>query len=117
VLRGKSLMSAYQARAYEEQILALIVLLDAQAERAATLEKRKQSEDEGERDAARNAERGLSLEVAAAEKALNALSAQFDALAQSTGSALVDTMLRARCATAICFANGESKYWLGIEPL
>lgn len=38
---------------------------------------------------------------------------------QSTvGNSLVDTLLQARCRTAICFDNGEEqKYWLGIEPI
>jgi hypothetical protein len=42
---------------------------------------------------------------------------QVAALEPVTGSALVDTLLRARCNTAICFHNGGEKYWLGIEPL
>lgn len=49
--------------------------------------------------------------------AITAFRDQVSARAAVSGSQLIDVLLEGRCQTAICFNNGSSKHWLGIEPL
>ena len=112
--RDKAL-SAVQAAQYEDQINSWTLLLTSFRERADDIERRKLIP--AEKEAAENDEAALAKEIAAADKALAAITLQLDALVQATGWKLVETLLAARCATAICFDNGTSKNWLGIEPL
>jgi hypothetical protein len=62
-------------------------------------------------------EQALGNDLTIVEKSLAGQSADVTALEKATGWELVGTILEARCATAICFDNGTTKNWLGIEPL
>jgi len=100
-LRDKHTITDSQAAAYERQIASWSSTLSALDEQATH----------------GGAQQPLSKQTALAEAGLSAIKAQLTDVSNATGWNLVGTLLRARCATAICFDNGEKKDWLGIEPL
>jgi hypothetical protein len=55
--------------------------------------------------------------IAHAAKTLSRLNVEQVKSESTAGWLLVDQLLSARCATAICFSNGSKRHWLGIEPL
>lgn len=125
-LSKNNTLTAGQTHDYGRQIDALTELLRSFAEDAALVAGQKRTaEAKPDTDVAKRAdlssakeeEAALIKKVAATEQALFAIDSQLDALAAETGWQLIETLLRARCQTALCFANGEKKYWLGIEPL
>jgi hypothetical protein len=114
-LRGKNTISEAQESQLQMQIASLTQLLGSFRERADDIELRKKKPDE--KATVRADEDVLDKELNAAESTLQAIDAQLKTLEQLTGWKLVETLLDARCSTAICFNNGSSKNWLGIEPL
>jgi hypothetical protein len=137
-LRAKHTITDSQAEAYERQIASWVSMLSALEEQAALVVVEKQkakaasaatppatSPPPGAAPAATATpdaiaeayDKSLNKQTALAEAGLSAINAQLSEVSNATGWNLVGTLLRARCATAICFDNGEKKDWLGIEPL
>lgn len=104
VLRGNKGISEGRATQLEAQLNSWLKLLKAMEGRLST------AVTQQERDA-------FEKELTAASEALAAISTELTSIEKATGWSLVETLLEARCATAICFENGGTKYWLGIEPL
>ncbi|HEX6276809.1 MAG TPA: hypothetical protein VFZ53_27405 [Polyangiaceae bacterium] len=117
-LRGGKLLTPGQAGNYEAQINAWITALEiaengiAQLERSERAPLTPEQAKAAEQQAARTDRALVSV-----ESGLKAIGGQLASLESTTGWDLVGTLLRARCATAICFDNGDKKDWLGIEPL
>ncbi|HXK19384.1 MAG TPA: hypothetical protein VNG33_16350 [Polyangiaceae bacterium] len=136
-LRDRHTITDSQANAYERQIASWVSTLGALDEQAGLVEAQKQKAkaataavppavDAGGAPAAptpaptdvvQSYEKALNTQTALAEAGLAAITAQLTEVSNATGWNLVGTLLRARCATAICFDNGAKKDWLGIEPL
>jgi hypothetical protein len=104
VLRGNKGVSEGRATQLEAQLSSWLKLLKAMEGRLSAVATEK------ERDA-------LEKELTAATEALAAINTELTSIEKATGWSLVEILLEARCATAICFDNGGTKHWLGIEPL
>lgn len=116
-LRQQRRVAPADASEYKSQINSWTTLLSVSNERVVELENlEQQATDEASAEATKR--RGsLATEVRAAESALTSIDKRLEAAAAESGWKLVETLLRARCASAICFDNGATKDWLGIEPL
>jgi hypothetical protein len=118
VLQGRNMLSARQAEEQRVQVDSWSTVLASFAVRAGEIVELEAKGTPEAQNQARNDETALASEVKSAELALEAIRKELTAIETATGWSLVETILRARCATAICFDNGQDKkYWLGIEPL
>ena len=115
-VKGSNTISGKQADQYTAVLSAQAEQLKAAKQTATQLEGRSQRASAEQGDLAEDLAR-LDQQLVAVESTIRSLTAQLGDLAADKGWSLVDKLLAARCATAICFANGESQYWLGIEPL
>jgi len=116
-LRGRNKLSPAETRAQLDQIDSVTTLLAAFDDRAALLEQGELQATATARTAIDAEQAALARQVELTESTLSALSAQLEIVETATGWNLVDRLIAARCATAICFDNGSVKNWLGIEPL
>jgi hypothetical protein len=116
-LKAKGMLSLDDAKAREQQINEVTALIQSFDDHLSVLEKRKDGADAERLHDIQDDENALDAQIKRAADSLTAVSAQLDALTTATGWNLVDKLLTARCATAICFDNGQARNWLGIEPL
>lgn len=116
-LRQRGLLSEPASANMSRQLTALTALLTSFRQRAATNLQQAQSETEELRRTAEADEPLLGQDVSDAITSLRSLEALLDEKESASGWPLVQMLLRSRCATAICFDNGDKKDWIGIEPL
>jgi len=115
-IKGRNTITSAQADQYVAMLSAQGAQLKAARKVAADLEARAKSPAAAQGDIAADLGR-VESQVQEVDATVGALTKQLSELDQDKGWSLVDKLLAARCATAICFANGTSQYWLGIEPL
>lgn len=117
-LEGRHRLTQAQSQHRTDEINAASALLGSYGDRAAAITAaRKNSPTSDALVRATQDENALALDLDKVETMLAAQSADVTAIEKATGWDLVETILEARCATAICFNNGSTKNWLGIEPL
>jgi hypothetical protein len=115
-IKGRNTITLKQASQFTAQLNAQDKALGSANEAVQGLLDRSKLELTKQGDLASDVKQ-LDEQVDLVNATLDSMTKQLTEFDTAKGWSLVDNLLRARCSTAICFANGADQYWLGIEPL
>lgn len=130
-LRDKHTITEQQGRSFEQHVAAWSKVLGALGGQVTLVDQRREELTKKAAaappgpaaDLAQDAlllqalDASLNNQLTEVESGLSGIEAQLEQASSARGWTLVGTILSARCATAICFNNGQKQNWLGIEPL